>query len=119
MAVAVPAAVASGVLSFSVTTPQQHEIIALAPDARSVVASLYQAALYLAISLSGAAGAVGLNLLGARHLSWLAAAFVHTGGGTHLVVRPARSSPQLDNAHDSTNRASTVTASSARWTGSC
>jgi len=37
--------------------------------------------LYLAISLSGAAGAVGLNLLGARHLSWLAAAFVLTAAG--------------------------------------
>jgi len=65
--------VVSGVLSFAVTTPQQHLVIALAPAAGSVVTSLYQGALYLAISASGVLGAVGLAAGGAVVLGPVAA----------------------------------------------
>ncbi|TQN28721.1 DHA1 family inner membrane transport protein [Haloactinospora alba] len=77
-ATALVAVVLCGVFSFSVTTPQQHMIIALAPGERAVVTSLYQAALYFAVSLSGVVGAFGLgtNVVGARYLSVLAAVFV-------------------------------------------
>lgn len=66
----------SGLLSFSVNAPQQHEIIALAPEARPVVTSLYQAVLYLAVSLSGAVGAIGLHFADGPYLAPLAAIFV-------------------------------------------
>lgn len=76
MAAAIPAVAVAGLLSFSITTPQQHELIALAPGAQSVVTSLYQSVLYLAVSLSGAVGAVGLHAVGRAALPWLAAGFV-------------------------------------------
>ncbi|GAA2141273.1 MFS transporter [Streptomyces synnematoformans] len=89
VAAAFPAIVVVGFLSFSLTTPQQQEIIALAPAARSVVTSLYQSALYLAISLSGVLGGVALAGLGAGPLAPLAAVLVlltalaaHRSGGS-------------------------------------
>ncbi|WP_407563126.1 MFS transporter [Streptomyces sp. 184] len=75
-AAAIPAIVVVGFLSFAITTPQQQEIIVLAPGARSVVASLYQSALYLAISLSGVLGGIALAGFGAGPLSPLAAVLV-------------------------------------------
>lgn len=76
-AAVVPAVAVSALLSFMVTTPQQHQIITFAsPGAQSMVTSLYQSALYLAISLSGAVGAVGLTTLGAASLPLIAAALV-------------------------------------------
>lgn len=77
--VAVLAVLVSGWLSFSITTPQQQELVALAPTAQSVATSLYQSAIYLAVSLSGVVGGLGLNLFGAVWLAPLAAAFVLVG----------------------------------------
>lgn len=76
---AVPAVAISGFLSFSVTTPQQHRIIALVPAEQApLVTSLYQSALYLAVFLAGGAGAAGLGVraIGPGRLPWVAAAFV-------------------------------------------
>ncbi|AEW96645.1 MULTISPECIES: MFS transporter [Streptomycetaceae] len=51
-----------GIGSWSVTAPQQHRIIALAPaGAESLVVSLNAAVMYLAISLSSVIGAIGLD----------------------------------------------------------
>lgn len=76
MATAVVAVLVTGVLSFSVTTPQQQQLVAMAPGAQSVVTSLYQSVLYLAVSLSGVLGGLGLNLVGAAALTPVAAGFV-------------------------------------------
>ncbi|MBF8191446.1 MFS transporter [Nonomuraea sp. K274] len=65
-----------GFLSFSVTTPQQHLVITLAGPGAALVTSLYQSALYLAVSLSGAVGALGLNWWGAAQLPYVAAALM-------------------------------------------
>ncbi|SDI87912.1 MFS transporter [Nonomuraea jiangxiensis] len=62
-----------GFLSFSVTTPQQHLLITLAGPGSGLITSLYQSALYLAVSLSGGAGALALEGWGAAHLPHLAA----------------------------------------------
>ncbi|GAA4536290.1 MFS transporter [Amycolatopsis samaneae] len=91
VATAVPAIAVVGFLSFSVTSPQQQAIIALAPAARSVVTALYQSALYLAISLSGVVGGVALDGLGAGTLAPLAAVLVaFTAATTWLSLRRAR-----------------------------
>ncbi len=66
----------SGWASWSVTGPQQQRLMELAPGAESLVVSLNAAALYLAVSLSGAVGAVALRGAGAGRLTVLAAAFV-------------------------------------------
>ncbi|MFI2237847.1 MFS transporter [Streptomyces chrestomyceticus] len=78
----------SGWVSFSVTTPQQHRIAALAPQAQSVVVSLNAAAVYLAVSLAGGLGGIGLETVGAARLPWLAAAFTLAAAALTAVHRP-------------------------------
>jgi DHA1 family inner membrane transport protein len=73
LATALPIIVLSGALSWSVLTPQQHRIIALAPDAQALVVSLNATGVYLGVSLAGVIGAVGLDLVGAAWLPALAA----------------------------------------------
>ncbi|GGZ46660.1 MFS transporter [Streptomyces inusitatus] len=63
-----------GVAAFAITSPQQHRLITLNPQAASVLVSLNAAILYLAISLSGAVGAVGISWVGANSLPLIAAA---------------------------------------------
>ncbi|WP_242107507.1 MFS transporter [Luteimonas aquatica] len=83
------AAVVSGVFAFSLTTPQQHHILAHAPPGtQSFVTALYQAVLYFAVSLSGALGALALQFLDARLLAPLGAAFVAVS--LALVIAAAR-----------------------------
>ncbi|MEU6962926.1 MFS transporter [Streptomyces chrestomyceticus] len=78
----------SGWVSFSVTTPQQHRIAALAPQAQSVAVSLNAAAVYLAVSLAGGLGGIGLETVGAARLPWLAAAFTLAAAVLTAVHRP-------------------------------
>lgn len=73
---AVPTVAVSGVLSFAVTTPQQQWLLTLAPEAGSVATSLYQAALYLAVSASGVLGAVVLDVRGSGWLGPVSGAVV-------------------------------------------
>ncbi|MFG1962971.1 hypothetical protein [Nonomuraea sp. NPDC049028] len=81
-AMALPAVAACGVFSFTVTTPQQHLIMGYAPaGTQPMVASLNQSALYLAVSLSGAAGGIVLDAAGAVLLAPLAAVFVVAAAG--------------------------------------
>ncbi|MGH3588358.1 MAG: MFS transporter, partial [Pseudonocardia sp.] len=76
MLVAVPAAFVCGVLSFAITTPQQQLIITYAPTAGPVITSLYQSVLYLAISASGAVGALVLAGWGAAPIGPVAGVLV-------------------------------------------
>lgn len=94
------AVVLSGAFSFSVTTPQQHTIIALALEERAIAAtSLYQAALYFAVSLSGVVGAFGLgtSAVGDRYLSVLAAVFVLAATVLTRVSVPKYTQPEAGN----------------------
>jgi DHA1 family inner membrane transport protein len=62
------------VAAFAITTPQQHRLIALKPQSAAVLISLNQAVLYLAIALSGLVGGLGVDWIGANHVSYIAAA---------------------------------------------
>ncbi|MEU2723229.1 MFS transporter [Streptomyces smyrnaeus] len=62
-----------GVAAFAITTPQQHRLLALEPGSASVLVSLNQAILYLAIALSGAVGGIGIAWVGTNNLSLIAA----------------------------------------------
>ncbi|MFI2212314.1 MFS transporter [Streptomyces sp. NPDC020141] len=62
-----------GAAAFAITSPQQHRLITLEPGSASVLVSLNAAILYLAISLSGAVGAVGISWAGAGSLPLIAA----------------------------------------------
>ncbi|OKI07267.1 MFS transporter [Streptomyces sp. CB02923] len=87
---ALAAVAVSGWVSFSVTTPQQHRIAALAPQAQSVAVSLNAAAIYLAVSLAGGLGGIGLETVGGARLPWLAAGFTLTAAALTAVHRPGR-----------------------------
>ncbi|HEY9275025.1 MFS transporter [Achromobacter sp.] len=63
-----------GIAAFAITTPQQHRLISLKPDAAAVLISLNQAILYLAIALSGSIGGLGIEWVGAVNLGFIAAA---------------------------------------------
>ncbi|MFB4319319.1 MFS transporter [Actinomadura sp. 21ATH] len=73
LAAAAVMVVAYGVPAWALTTPQQHRLIALDPASASVYVSLNAAILYLAISLSGMAGAAGIGWFGAGRLAPAAA----------------------------------------------
>lgn len=62
-----------GFAGFAITSPQSHRLITLAPQSTSVLVSLNAAILYLAISLSGVFGALGMGIVGAAHLGFIAA----------------------------------------------
>ncbi|SFE41294.1 MFS transporter, DHA1 family, arabinose polymer transporter [Actinopolyspora alba] len=62
-----------GLAAWAVTAPQQHRLITLTPSSAALVVSLNAAFLYLAIALSGVIGAVGIEIIGKSHLSYLAA----------------------------------------------
>lgn len=62
-----------GIAAFAITTPQQHRLISLKPEAAGVLIALNQAILYLAIALSGSIGGLGIEWLGADNLGFVAA----------------------------------------------
>ncbi|WUH96263.1 MFS transporter [Spirillospora sp. NBC_00431] len=89
-AATLPVTAATGFLSFAVTVPQQRQLIALLPAAGSTATSLHRSALYLAIALSAATGALGLDALDSAALPPLAAPFVLAAAGlTWLTGRPS------------------------------
>lgn len=89
---ALPLVLLSGIGSWSVTAPQQHRIIALAPSgAESLVISLNAAVLYLALSISGVVGAGMLETLPASSIPLGATVFVALAAVlTWLSLRSAR-----------------------------
>ncbi|WP_206068295.1 MFS transporter [Nonomuraea composti] len=82
---AVVTIVVVGFLSFSVTTPQQHLVISLAGPGAGLVTSLYQSAVYLAVSLSGGVGALALEAWGAAGLPYLAAVLMLAAAATNAT----------------------------------
>ncbi|MBB5922688.1 DHA1 family inner membrane transport protein [Actinoalloteichus hoggarensis] len=82
--------------AFAITTPQQHRLIGLRPDATPIVISLNQSVLYLAIAMSGLVGGAGIELLGSRYVSLVAAALALLALGASLcaqrLMRPTSAS---------------------------
>ncbi|MFE9245791.1 MFS transporter [Nocardiopsis sp. NPDC006938] len=107
---AVPVVAFYAAASFAITTPQQHRIISLNPAAAPVLLSLNQSVLYLAIAASGVVGAGGIEALGARYVTLVAAAAALAALGLsvlahRMVLRPAATdtpaSPASTNSADS------------------
>ncbi|MGH3242477.1 MAG: MFS transporter [Spirillospora sp.] len=120
-AATLPLTAATGFLSLIVTTPQRRQLIALVPAAKSMVTSLHQSALYLAIAVSAASGALGLDALRSEALPPLAASFVLAAVGlTWLSGRPSYP-PHLLAHHQSGRLASwqQAPARPARVTDAC
>lgn len=78
--------------AFALNAPQQHRLITARPDATAVVIALNQSVLYLAIAASGLLGALGIDLLGTRYVSIMAAVLAVLALGFSIAAR--RTSPQ-------------------------
>ncbi len=76
---AVVAVLAFGLGAWSITVPQQHQLIAMRPRDAAVVVSLNASATYLAVSLAGLVGAGALQVLASQWLAWVAGVFVLIG----------------------------------------
>nr|WP_281065112.1 MFS transporter [Brachybacterium sacelli] len=82
-----------GIAAFAITTPQQHRLISHDPDKASVVLSLNQAVLYLAIGVSGIVGAAGIEMVGTDHVAWIAAALAILAIALSTLGRPRTPDP--------------------------
>jgi DHA1 family inner membrane transport protein len=72
----------SGLFSFSLTTPQQHLLLAHGAGANlSVLTGLYQSCVYLGVSLSGVLGAAMISADARQALPWAAAALLLLSAG--------------------------------------
>jgi len=76
-----------GLAAFAITTPQQHRLISIKPDAAAILLSLNQAVLYLAIALSGVVGAIGINWIGERYLGLIAACLAVIALGISFLAK--------------------------------
>ncbi|WGP06200.1 MFS transporter [Bacillus subtilis] len=83
-----------GAAAFAITTPQQHRLISHAPEKASVVLSLNQAVLYLAIGASGIVGAAGIEIIGANNVVWIAAVLAIAAIALSALGRPKIASSQ-------------------------
>ncbi len=73
---AVPALVIWGAVGWGLLAPQQHRLVAVAPQTAPVVLGLNTSFTYLGITTAGVIGAFGISVLGAHHLGYLGAVLV-------------------------------------------
>ncbi|MFI6986415.1 MFS transporter [Embleya sp. NPDC050154] len=99
MALAVPAAALTGLVSLAITTPQQQQLIAGWSGPTMLVTSLYQSSLYAAVALAGAVGAGGLAVIGSLGLAPFAAAFVLLAAALSWHWGRERNAPKTDDDH--------------------
>jgi predicted MFS family arabinose efflux permease len=72
----IPALIVYGAVSWGTLAPQQHRLVAIAPQTAPVVLGLNTSCTYFGVTTAGVIGALGLNAVGAHHLGYLGAAFV-------------------------------------------
>jgi predicted MFS family arabinose efflux permease len=72
----IPALIIYGAVSWGTLAPQQHRLVAIAPQTAPVVLGLNTSCTYFGVTTAGVIGALGLNAVGAHHLGYLGAAFV-------------------------------------------
>lgn len=73
---AIPALIIWGAVGWGLLAPQQHRLVAVAPQTAPVVLGLNTSCTYLGVTTAGVIGALGIPVLGAHHLGYLGAALV-------------------------------------------
>jgi DHA1 family inner membrane transport protein len=73
LATTIVALVVWSIVGFALLVPLQHRLVGIAPTVAPVVLGLNSSALFIAISLSGLAGAGAISLVGAHNIGLLAA----------------------------------------------
>ncbi|RRA50210.1 MFS transporter [Acidipila sp. EB88] len=69
----IPALVIYGATSWGLLAPQQHRLVAVAPQTAPVVLGLNTSCTYLGVTTAGIVGAVGIRSVGAHNLGYLGA----------------------------------------------
>jgi predicted MFS family arabinose efflux permease len=73
---AIPALIIWGACGWGLLAPQQHRLVAVAPQTAPVVLGLNTSCTYLGVTTAGIVGALGIPLLGGHNLGFLGAALV-------------------------------------------
>ncbi|MER5389595.1 MFS transporter [Saccharopolyspora sp. NPDC002686] len=95
--VLVAALLAAGYLSWSILTPQQHQLVAAEPDHAAVLISFNAAAGYVGISLAGVLGGTAITMLGSARFTLVASAFLLVAACWRAVPVPRadRAEPEV------------------------
>lgn len=72
----IPALIVYGAVSWGALAPQQHRLVAIAPQTAPVVLGLNTSCTYFGVTTAGIIGALGINVVGAHHLGYIGAFFV-------------------------------------------
>jgi predicted MFS family arabinose efflux permease len=73
---AIPALIIWGACGWGLLAPQQHRLVAVAPQTAPVVLGLNTSCTYLGVTTAGIVGALGIPILGGHNLGYLGAALV-------------------------------------------
>jgi predicted MFS family arabinose efflux permease len=75
----VVAVVVWGLCGWGVLVSQQHRLIQISPASAPLAIALNASAIYIAVSMAGMMGALGINLVGAHNLGLISAALIASG----------------------------------------
>ncbi|GIJ61836.1 MFS transporter [Virgisporangium aurantiacum] len=76
-----------GLCGWGVLVPQQHRLIQISPASAPLTIALNASAIYVAVSMAGMMGALGINLVGAHNLGLVAAALIASGFAAAELAR--------------------------------
>lgn len=72
----IPVLIVYGAVSWGTLAPQQHRLVAVAPQTAPVVLGLNTSCTYFGVTTAGVIGALGIHAVGAHRLGYLGAVFV-------------------------------------------
>ena len=72
----IPLLIVYGAVSWGTLAPQQHRLVAIAPQTAPVVLGLNTSCTYFGVTAAGVIGAIGIHAVGAHRLGYLGAVFV-------------------------------------------
>lgn len=72
----IPLLIVYGAVSWGTLAPQQHRLVAIAPQTAPVVLGLNTSCTYFGVTTAGVVGAIGIHVVGAHRLGYLGAVFV-------------------------------------------
>ena len=72
----IPLLIVYGAVSWGTLAPQQHRLVAIAPQTAPVVLGLNTSCTYFGVTTAGVVGAIGIHAVGAHCLGYLGAVFV-------------------------------------------
>ena len=72
----IPLLIVYGAVSWGTLAPQQHRLVAIAPQTAPVVLGLNTSCTYFGVTTAGVVGAIGIHAIGAHRLGYLGAVFV-------------------------------------------